>query len=303
MNRLLENGQLQELACGTNFAYILNDNGTFLSTEYKVLQSQANSNFVKCMKMLYNGKVQMLYLTANLRPFLSMIPALDSDSFMTIAANLLSAIIDVKQNGFLSCQNIDIAFDKIFVDPSTHKVSLVYVPVSRRIYDDYSTFENEIRTSFVKLISGVTNISSPKTVQFASDLSNGMVTMEDLHNRIKLGKSKVLNVQSSDGKNAGKQMMRLVALNAPTSVEIQITKDSFVLGKNAAAVDGVISFNKMISRTHCRVDKRGDRYTITDLQSANGTFVNRVRLNPNQPHPIKDGDIIRLANSDFRVKM
>lgn len=298
MNRLLENGLMQEIACGTNFSYVLSDNGMFLSTEYKVLQSQANSNFIKCMKMLYNGKVQMLYLTANLKPFLSMIPTLDSDSFMTICANLLSAIIEVKQNGFLSCQNIDIAFDKIFVDPSNYKVSLVYVPVSKRIYDDYATFENEIRTGFVKLISGVANISSPKTMQFASDLTNGMMTMEDLHNHIKRGKA----AAAGAGQQAAQKVLRLVALNAPTKVELRVTKNSFVIGKNAGAVDGVISFNKMISRTHCRIDRNGDQYTITDLMSANGTYVNRVRLNPNQPRVIQNGDIVRLANSDFQVK-
>lgn len=298
MNRLLENGLIQEIACGTNFAYVLSDNAMFLSTEYKVLQSQANSNFVKCMKMLYNGKAQMLYLTANLKPFLSMIPSLDSDSFMTICANLLAAIIDVKQNGFLTCQNIDIAFEKIFVDPSTYKVSLVYVPVSKRIYDDYATFENEVRTGLVKLISGVANISSPKTMQFASDLTNGMMTMVDLNNRIKLGKATLAGA----GQQGARKVMRLVALNGPTKVELPITKNSFVIGKNAGAVDGVISFNKMISRTHCRIDRNGDQYTITDLMSANGTYVNRARLNPNQPCPIQDGDIVRLANSDFQVK-
>lgn len=57
MNALIENNYIKEIECGSNFSYILNDNSTFLSTEYKVLQSQANSCFVKCMKMMYNGKV------------------------------------------------------------------------------------------------------------------------------------------------------------------------------------------------------------------------------------------------------
>lgn len=302
MNRLLENGHILEMACGTNFSYILSDNSTFLSTEYKVLQSQANSNFVKCMKVLYNGKVQLFYLTTNLKPFSSMIPSLDADSFMIITANLISDIIDVKQNGFLSCQNIDVSFDKIFVDPTTYKVSLVYVPISKRVNDDYSTFENEIRTGLVKLISGVSTISSPKTIQFAADLSNGMLTMEDLSGLIKGGKSTAGKSETRSDKKITGQVLRIVAMNAPTRVEIEVTKDSFVLGKNASSVDGVISFNKMISRVHCRIDRCGDKFTITDLQSANGTYVNRVRLQPNQPHPIKNGDVIRLANSDFQVK-
>ncbi len=59
MNALIENNYIQEMECGSNFSYILSDNSTFLSTEYKVLQSQANSWFVKYMKMMYNGKDQL----------------------------------------------------------------------------------------------------------------------------------------------------------------------------------------------------------------------------------------------------
>ena len=308
MNTLIENNYIKEMECGSNFSYVLSDNSTFLSTEYKVLQSQANSCFVKCMKMMYNGKVQLYYLTKGLKSFASMIPNLDAENFLTIVANLLSDIIDVKHNGFLSCQNIDIAFERIYVDPTTHKVSLVYLPLSKRIYDDNSSFENEIRTGLVKLISGVSAISSPQNMQFSADLSNGTLSMEDLFARIK-GSKIVSGWQSYIGQTdvgGGKAscgLLRIIAMNAPTRAEIAVTKDEFVIGKKAELCDGVIDFNKMISRSHCRINKRGSQYTITDLQSANGTFVNKVRLQPNQPHPINNGDVIRLANSDFQVSI
>lgn len=308
MNVLLENNFIEEMMCGSNFSYILNDNSSFLSTEYKVLQSQVNSCFVKCMKMMYNGKVQLYYLTNGLKTFASMIPSLDAEGFMTVIANLFSDIIDVKHNGFLSCQNIDIAFERIYVDPSTYKVSLVYLPLSKRIYDDSSSFENEVRTGFVKLISGVSTLSTPKTIQFSADLSNGTLSIEDLFARVKGGKSTSggqSHIGQTDvgGGGDGSGLLRIIAMNAPTRVEIAVTKDEFVIGKKAELCDGVIDFNKMISRSHCRLNRRGNQYTITDLQSSNGTFVNKVRLQPNQPHPINNGDVIRLANSDFQVSI
>lgn len=303
MNALIENNYIQEMECGSNFSYILSDNSTFLSTEYKVLQSQANSCFVKCMKMMYNGKVQLYYLTKGLKSFASMIPTLDPESFLTIVANLLSDIIDVKLNGFLSCQNIDIAFEKIYVDPATYKVSLVYLPLSKRLFDDNSSFENEVRTGLVKLISGVSSLSSPKTTQFSADLSNGTLSIEDLFARIKGGKSTSGGASSENRIQEKPVNLRIIAMNAPSRVEIIVTKDDFVIGKKAELCDGIIGFNPMISRSHCRINRRGNQYTITDLQSANGTYVNRVRLQPNQPHPIKNGDIIRLADSDFQVSL
>lgn len=307
MNVLIENKVISEMECGSNFAYILNDNSAFLSTEYKVLQSQANSCFVKCMKMMFNGKLQLFYLTKGLKPFASMIPTMDSESFLTIMASLFSDIIDVNHNGFLSCRNIDIAFEHIYVDPATYKVSLVYLPLNKHLYDDSASFENKIRTDLVKLISDVSTLSTPKTMQFSVDLSDGTLSVEDLYARIK-GKS-IENNQANEGRgdpvrNKTKLgLLRLIAMNAPTRVEIAVTKDAFVIGKKAELCDGVIGFNKMISRSHCRINRRGSQYTITDLQSANGTYVNRVRLQPNQSYPIKNGDIVRLANSDFQISI
>lgn len=303
MNLLIENKTITQMECGSNFAYILNDNNIFLSTEYKVLQSQANSCFVKCMKMLYNGKVQLYYLANNFKPFASLLPTLDAESFMVICANLFADIIDVKGNGFLSCQNIDISFERIYVDTVTYKVSLVYLPVAQRLFDDSSSFENELRTSLIKLIQGISTLSTPKSVQFATNLANGTLSIESIYTSIKSGKvpnssfhnHPVLDTSGNQGQ------MKLVAMNAPTRIEIVVTKNEFTIGKKAELVDGVVSFNRMISRSHCKVTKNGTQYLITDLQSANGTFVNHVRVQPNQPHPIKSGDIIRLANSDFQV--
>lgn len=308
MNALIENNYIKEMECGSNFSYILTDNSLFLSTEYKVLQSQVNSCFVKCMKMMHNGHVQLYYMTKGLKSFSSMIPMLDPDSFLTIVSNLLADIVDVKHNGFLSCQNIDIAFERIYVDPATYKVSLVYLPLNKRIYSDNASFENEIRTGLVKLISGIASLSSHKTMQLSADLANGTLSIEDLQHHIKGGKSvtgQVAHIGQTDlgGGKAGVGLLRMIAMNAPSRVEISVTKDEFVIGKKADCCDGIIGFNKMISRAHCKILKRGAMYMIEDLQSANGTYVNKIRLRPNEPTPIKHGDVIRLANSDFQVKI
>ena len=224
---------------------------------------------------------------------------------MTIIANLFANIIEVKNNGFLSCCNIDTSFEKIYIDPATLKVSLVYIPLKIRIYDDYPTFENELRVNLIRLISIIPEFSSDKMVQLTSLLSDGTLTIEDLLYKLKGGKGCVEGQECQQKKtltkNAGQ--MSIIAMNAPMRIEIAITKDEFVIGKKESVVDGVISFNKMISRIHCKINKSGNQYTITDLQSANGTYVNKRKMNPHQPYPINNGDIIRLANSDFQVSI
>lgn len=303
MNQLIENNVITEMECGSNFSYLLNDSGAFSPTEYKVLQSQASGCFVRCMQMTYNGRLQLFYLTKDFRTFAQILPSIDADSFLNVAANLIENVLQVGRNGFLSCQNIDLSPERIYIEPLTYKVSLVYLPLSKRMYDDIPAFENELRTGLVKMISDYPNLSSPKTLQFAVDLSNGALSVEDLRYCVKKGKPIDPLRETVKREQPPKGRLRIVAMNAPMRVEIEVTKDSFVIGKKPEIVDGVVSFNKMISRSHCRIDRDGSRYTVTDLHSANGTYVNKKRLIPDQPFPIENGDIIRMANSDFQVNM
>lgn len=302
MNSLITEDVIEEKKYENNVAYVLKDSSMYLQTEYKVLQNQVNDCFVKCMKLLYNGKIQIYYMASGDKNLTSMLPSLDADSFITIISNLFCKIIEVKNNGFLSCCSIDISFDRIYVDPNTYKVRLVYLPINRRMYHDETVFENELRTSIVKLISDTSIITSPKTIQFSRDLSNGMLPLEEM-----CGKQ-VRKIKSSESKTSISRMpeqskLRLVTMNAPVRVSIEVNKDNFIIGKNASSVDGVVSFNKMISRVHCKVNKSNCNYSITDMGSANGTFVNGKKLSPNTSCEIRNGDIVRLANSDFQVEL
>jgi hypothetical protein len=50
-----------------------------------------------------------------------------------------------------------------------------------------------------------------------------------------------------------------------------------------------------VSRLHAKIFLQGSQYMIEDQNSTNFTFVNRQKLQPKTPTPIKDGDEIRLG--------
>ena len=299
MSSQIGNDLIKIMPLGSNLTFILDDDSLFLPTEYKVLQSQSDSFFVKCMKMLFNCKIQLFYLTSAFRPLLSLLPTLDADRFMIIATNLLSDIVDVKNNGFLTCENIDISVENIYVDTSTYKVYLVYLPISKRLFDSYTFFESELRSSLVKLISNTNSLSSPQTAQFSSYLADGTLSLEGLYSQIR--NSKAVTSTTYHPADAPLGTLHLIATNAPARFEIVVDKDEFVIGKSEAQVDGFISFNKAVSRRHCKICRRGNQYTISDLGSTNGTFVNRRQLQPDLPCPLHHGDVVQLANSDFKI--
>ena len=59
--------------------------------------------------------------------------------------------------------------------------------------------------------------------------------------------------------------------------------------------DLIIS-GRTVSRRHARLWFEGGRWYLGDMQSANGTLVNNMRLQPNQAVPLNDGDVINFGD-------
>jgi len=75
--------------------------------------------------------------------------------------------------------------------------------------------------------------------------------------------------------------------------------DELVIGR-AVSGEGLLSDDHELSRRHARVARdAGGQLTIEDLGSANGTFVNGVRVR--DPHPLRLGDSVRIGSSTLQL--
>lgn len=80
--------------------------------------------------------------------------------------------------------------------------------------------------------------------------------------------------------------------------DMEIKTFPFIIGKSGGKSDGVINDNA-ISRVHAKIDFENDQYTIEDLNSKNGTFVNDEIIDPYQIVNISIGDKITIASFDY----
>ena len=296
---MADNKIFTEMKCGANFAYLLHDSSRFLTTEYKVLQSQTRRCFLRSMKMMYNGTTELYYMTDGCKAFSTLTPVLSTDRFLAVTGNLLDAVSEVKNNGFLTCRNLDIAFEKIYIDMSTYKVRLAYLPVDIPLFEDDSEFENELRAGLIKAIDNRSDKNAPELKRLSADLADGTLTLEEMAIRLRGGEirrepEQLISLAPKE------QSMYLVTMHAPR-IELKVTKDEFIIGKKVSQVDGAVTFNRMISRVHCKISRKSDGYKVTDLNSANGTFINQERLIPEQAYPVKNGDVLRMADTNFQV--
>lgn len=87
------------------------------------------------------------------------------------------------------------------------------------------------------------------------------------------------------------------------------SQEDFTLGRRAdgqpilpdidlTALDG---YNAGVSRLHAGIHLDDAGVVLTDLNSANGTWVNDTRLEPHAPQSIQHGDVIVLGKLRLRV--
>ena len=78
-----------------------------------------------------------------------------------------------------------------------------------------------------------------------------------------------------------------------------ISKFPFRIGKMEGITDYRI-YNNRVSRKHADILKGQGRFFIVDLDSTNGTYLNKKRLQPGVKEELHDGDLFDLADSRFK---
>ena len=57
------------------------------------------------------------------------------------------------------------------------------------------------------------------------------------------------------------------------------------------------------SRRHAEIRPSNGAWVLVDLNSSNGTFVNRIRVAPGEKKPLRNGDYIQTGNVLFQLKV
>lgn len=106
----------------------------------------------------------------------------------------------------------------------------------------------------------------------------------------------VLLVSSASTSAAdGSRYLRSIRKEIP---DIAVSYFPFLIGKQEGLVDYVLA-EDAVSRLHIRIDRDGEEYRITDLNSTNGTTVAGKLLESNETAAISPGEEVYIANLGF----
>jgi hypothetical protein len=287
-----------------NVTYVLDDDSLLFPTGYKVLQSQGRGDLLRCTKYKSNGKLKLLYFADGMKPLSDIVSGISNAGLLLVISNIISAVLNVKSNGFLQYQNIDTAINRIFIDNSTLAAHLIYIPISTLSLVKEYEFENELKATLLKAIS-LSGVKTPAAIQIQAHIQDASMDLKKISSYVKSeGNLSASSAQTEILQQHGasqKVGARLVSENAPVDTIFAIDKPEFVIGKSKGSVDGVIGYSKAISRVHCKVFENAGKYYAMDLGSLNGSFLNGTKLAPNVPIQLKNDDKLRLADCEFRI--
>jgi len=101
----------------------------------------------------------------------------------------------------------------------------------------------------------------------------------------------------------------VLAASDGTTLDVP-AKDDIVIGREDPIsevfpdvdLSGLNGMENGVSRKHAVIHRSGSEYTLEDLDSTNGTFINKKRIQSNAPQPFKPGDEIKLGKLTLTVQ-
>ena len=96
-----------------------------------------------------------------------------------------------------------------------------------------------------------------------------------------------------------KENVRRMACLDHSELTAQMSYYPFLIGKQESLADFTIP-DDTVSRLHVRIDQKDGGYTLTDLNSTNGTTVNNRKLEANEMVPLQVGDLVDIAGYHFQ---
>lgn len=114
----------------------------------------------------------------------------------------------------------------------------------------------------------------------------------------------------SEGRPFAMPTLSLVVINSGRRIALDTAADLLVGRKDNQrgiypdvdlGLDG--GYDAGVSRRHAIIAARADGYVLEDLGSANGTFVNGRRLEPETPNLIRNGDELKFGTLILRFEI
>lgn len=283
----------------SHMAFQFEDKEEFFELGYKVLNKQQIKGMLPCIHIQYNLKDRLLYDTEQYCVLDKVLADLSEKDALIILQSFLKVIVEVGSNGFVPMEAVSTGIDTIYWEKQEKRAYFVVLPISReysvgdgkswnkRMWDTVNELLSLVGTETEKVITRC--LSQPG--KLIDNIAEIMPMMENCKNMI----NDNVNTETNQIE------MQLIHDGIYGQFAFYIRKKEFVIGKLRDSVDGFLGMSDAVSRLHCKIIRRDNRFYVSDMGSSNHTYVNGILVMAQQERELSEGDRLRIADIDFTV--
>lgn len=311
----------------SHISYTLEDD-EYSKLALKMISGAAAHNIIKPVTTMNNGRKRFMYSVRDLTQISLLSSEMDEKQAMHVLSSYKDVLNRIEAQTFLKKDFLELDTDRVFVDVKTGDVKFIIVPVMthdnsgghrsflKKNYDFISAVLDKLqlyedsRLCFMHdmclCISGMKD-DNPGILCELKDLYTYLISEFDIEADADINQEDKRYIESSQNelKEKDNKAIREIELHYDGdygTFTFYITKNSFTIGK-APDNDGALSMNPAVSRYHLVIEIDGDKAYVTDLNSSNHTFINRMIIPANQKVLLEDQRVLRIANMDFEVRI
>lgn len=150
----------------------------------------------------------------------------------------------------------------------------------------------------VALLVNSLRIGVDEAVRYSTSLNGGRLTKA-----VNRGAVPVPSAYPETQPTSGLQVRLKVTAGSLAGKSYSLSEGRYLTMGRSSACDLSFPQASNVSGTHCRVEVKGGRVIITDLNSTNGTYLNKKRLPTGQVQSIPSGSVIYLANEETAIQI
>lgn len=299
---------MKQLESQTHISFILEESERVSSLGMKMLGQMEGKNIIDSALIISDGKDKFICNMEGMANLADSAEHMTEDDKTNLIHSLVELSHSLDDNSFLEKELIILDEKQVYFNPREGTFHFVVLPVLNEKAGGNKRIWLEQFYSFLsKLILDGKEYSSDNLRELKKKLET-LGSEENVVSDIQLADFIALYDKVAElfahavAKRNVKKEMKLVYSGEYGDFALFILKERFVIGKTEDC-DGRIPFNGAISRKHGMVEIQDGAFFYTDLGSSNHSYINGEMLSSQQKVQMQNGDVLRLADMDFKIEI
>ncbi|MDE7184435.1 MAG: FHA domain-containing protein [Lachnospiraceae bacterium] len=287
-------------------SFLFQERDPFFEIGCRILEQEHIDQMLPFTRINQRGREKLVYQAdgESLVLLSDIVPKLEEKDLVNLLCGMIFLNMKVEENGFLKKECIWCKYDNLYYDKGNGCIKAAILPITGELrYADGASWHGQFEETMTCIASYLPADGQQYLRKLVLMLKMGELTQEEALERLQHMGGGVSETMQWVQEHQQDIILRLLYRGKGRELEFLIDSEDFLIGRNAAVADGVITaeYSRAVSRRHCLITNLNHKYFVQDLKSVNHTLVNGIMIPPYELMELENNDILSVGDIEFRV--